>query len=153
MACQQLRVLGGQSQDSDATGHISPLLLGVRGCACCPHIASVTVTTARTGCTEGPWADPRLPSLPLTARPHLQDRKLLLTAQQMLQDSKTKIDIIRMQLRRAGQLESQAAPDDAQGEPLAPRHTSPRPTLQELSSRPRQGTLSEAGRWLWSLTV
>uniref|UniRef100_A0ABI8ASB4 protein kinase C n=1 Tax=Felis catus TaxID=9685 RepID=A0ABI8ASB4_FELCA len=44
-----------------------------------------------------------------------KDRKLLLTAQQMLQDSKTKIDIIRMQLRRAGQLESQAAPDDAQG--------------------------------------
>uniref|UniRef100_A0A8C0XPA5 Serine/threonine-protein kinase N1 n=1 Tax=Castor canadensis TaxID=51338 RepID=A0A8C0XPA5_CASCN len=46
-----------------------------------------------------------------------KDRKLLLTAQQMLQDSKTKIDIIRMQLRRAlqaGQLESHAAPDDAQ---------------------------------------
>lgn len=37
----------------------------------------------------------------------------------MLQDSKTKIDIIRMQLRRAlqaGQLESQAAPEEAQGE-------------------------------------
>jgi hypothetical protein len=51
-----------------------------------------------------------------------QDRKLLLTAQQMLQDSKTKIDIIRMQLRRAlqaGQLESHAAPDDAQGEFVA----------------------------------
>lgn len=50
-----------------------------------------------------------------------KDRKLLLTAQQMLQDSKTKIDIIRMQLRRAlqqaGQLESQGAPDDAQGSP------------------------------------
>ncbi|XP_049644469.1 serine/threonine-protein kinase N1 isoform X2 [Suncus etruscus] len=50
-----------------------------------------------------------------------KDRKLLLTAQQMLQDSKTKIDIIRMQLRRAlqqaGQLESQAAPEDAQGSP------------------------------------
>uniref|UniRef100_A0A3Q2IB27 Serine/threonine-protein kinase N1 n=1 Tax=Equus caballus TaxID=9796 RepID=A0A3Q2IB27_HORSE len=47
-----------------------------------------------------------------------KDRKLLLTAQQMLQDSKTKIDIIRMQLRRAlqaGQLESQVAPDEAQG--------------------------------------
>uniref|UniRef100_G3UF16 protein kinase C n=1 Tax=Loxodonta africana TaxID=9785 RepID=G3UF16_LOXAF len=46
------------------------------------------------------------------------DRKLLLTAQQMLQDSKTKIDIIRMQLRRAlqaGQLESHVAPDEAQG--------------------------------------
>ncbi|XP_068837323.1 serine/threonine-protein kinase N1 isoform X1 [Capricornis sumatraensis] len=49
-----------------------------------------------------------------------KDRKLLLTAQQMLQDSKTKIDIIRMQLRRAlqaCQLESQAAPDEAQGSP------------------------------------
>ncbi|GAB1293367.1 Serine/threonine-protein kinase N1 [Apodemus speciosus] len=52
-----------------------------------------------------------------------KDRKLLLTAQQMLQDSKTKINIIRMQLRRAlqalqaGQLESQAAPDEAQGDP------------------------------------
>ncbi|XP_054982529.1 serine/threonine-protein kinase N1 isoform X4 [Sorex araneus] len=50
-----------------------------------------------------------------------KDRKLLLTAQQMLQDSKTKIDIIRMQLRRAlqqaGQLESQAAPEDTQGSP------------------------------------
>ncbi|XP_060038279.1 serine/threonine-protein kinase N1 isoform X2 [Erinaceus europaeus] len=49
-----------------------------------------------------------------------KDRKLLLTAQQMLQDSKTKIDIIRMQLRRAlqaGQLESQAAADEAHGSP------------------------------------
>ncbi|XP_007469109.1 PREDICTED: serine/threonine-protein kinase N1 isoform X2 [Lipotes vexillifer] len=49
-----------------------------------------------------------------------KDRKLLLTAQQMLQDSKTKIDIIRMQLRRAlqaCQLESQAAADEAQGSP------------------------------------
>ncbi|XP_077834054.1 serine/threonine-protein kinase N1 isoform X3 [Macaca mulatta] len=49
-----------------------------------------------------------------------KDRKLLLTAQQMLQDSKTKIDIIRMQLRRAlqaGQLENQAAPDETQGSP------------------------------------
>uniref|UniRef100_A0A8C4MDK9 non-specific serine/threonine protein kinase n=1 Tax=Equus asinus asinus TaxID=83772 RepID=A0A8C4MDK9_EQUAS len=53
-----------------------------------------------------------------TPQPRPVDRKLLLTAQQMLQDSKTKIDIIRMQLRRAlqaGQLESQAAPDEAQG--------------------------------------
>ncbi|XP_032691798.1 serine/threonine-protein kinase N1 isoform X1 [Lontra canadensis] len=49
-----------------------------------------------------------------------KDRKLLLTAQQMLQDSKTKIDIIRMQLHRAlqaGQLESQVASDEAQGSP------------------------------------
>ncbi|XP_058146278.1 serine/threonine-protein kinase N1 isoform X2 [Dasypus novemcinctus] len=50
----------------------------------------------------------------------VKDRKLLLTAQQMLQDSKTKINIIRMQLRRAlqaGQLESQAPPDDTPGAP------------------------------------
>ncbi|XP_037674218.1 serine/threonine-protein kinase N1 isoform X3 [Choloepus didactylus] len=49
-----------------------------------------------------------------------KDRKLLLTAQQMLQDSKTKIDIIRMQLRRAlqaGQLESQAPADETPGAP------------------------------------
>uniref|UniRef100_A0A8C5K0T2 protein kinase C n=1 Tax=Jaculus jaculus TaxID=51337 RepID=A0A8C5K0T2_JACJA len=48
-----------------------------------------------------------------------KDRKLLLTAQQMLQDSKTKIDIIRMQLRRAlqaGQLENQAAPEEGPGD-------------------------------------
>lgn len=61
------------------------------------------------------------PSLLITLHVSLQDRKLLLTAQQMLQDSKTKIDIIRMQLRRAlqalqaGQLESQAATDEVPG--------------------------------------
>lgn len=69
-----------------------------------------------------------------------KDRKLLLTAQQMLQDSKTKIDIIRMQLHRAlqaGQLESQAALDEAQGEPLT---LSP-PVLHSAlkSSAPRSG--------------
>lgn len=63
-----------------------------------------------------------VPSLGVTLHVSLQDRKLLLTAQQMLQDSKTKINIIRMQLRRAlqalqaGELESQAATDEAQGE-------------------------------------
>ncbi|XP_051691792.1 serine/threonine-protein kinase N1 isoform X3 [Oryctolagus cuniculus] len=49
-----------------------------------------------------------------------KDRKLLLTAQQVLQDSKTKIDIIRMQLHRAlqaDQLGSQAAADEAHGGP------------------------------------
>lgn len=57
----------------------------------------------------------------------------------MLQDSKTKIDIIRMQIRRAlqaGQLESQAALDEAQGEafPWAlPAHPqSPRVDLHPL---------------------
>ncbi|XP_036597058.1 serine/threonine-protein kinase N1 isoform X3 [Trichosurus vulpecula] len=48
-----------------------------------------------------------------------KDRKLLLTAQQMLQDSKTKIDIIRMQIRRAlqaGQLENQGS-EESQGGP------------------------------------
>ncbi|MED6237448.1 hypothetical protein ATANTOWER_025127 [Ataeniobius toweri] len=33
----------------------------------------------------------------------MQDKKMLQTAQQMLQDSKTKIDIIRMQIRKAVQ--------------------------------------------------
>jgi len=32
-----------------------------------------------------------------------QDKKMLQTAQQMLQDSKTKIDIIRMQIRKTVQ--------------------------------------------------
>lgn len=64
----------------------------------------------------------------------------------MLQDSKTKIDIIRMQLRRAlqaGQLESQAAPDEAQGEPRAPRQAAPR--RAERSPQPRKQTLPEQG--------
>ncbi|KAK2087522.1 Serine/threonine-protein kinase N1 [Saguinus oedipus] len=58
-----------------------------------------------------------------------KDRKLLLTAQQMLQDSKTKIDIIRMQLRRAlqaGQLESQVTPDETQGHPVTMLVATPR---------------------------
>lgn len=38
----------------------------------------------------------------------LQDKKLLQTAQQMLQDSKTKIDIIRMQIRKAMQATEQS---------------------------------------------
>lgn len=37
-----------------------------------------------------------------------QDKKLLQTAQQMLQDSKTKIDIIRMQIRKAKQATEQS---------------------------------------------
>lgn len=39
---------------------------------------------------------------------------MLQTAQQMLQDSKTKIDIIRMQIRKAMQANEQS--DDTQGE-------------------------------------
>lgn len=42
---------------------------------------------------------------------------MLQTAQQMLQDSKTKIDIIRMQIRKAMQATEQS--DDTQGECLA----------------------------------
>lgn len=42
---------------------------------------------------------------------------MLQTAQQMLQDSKTKIDIIRMQIRKAMQANEQS--DDTQGEWLA----------------------------------
>uniref|UniRef100_A0A3P8RPL0 protein kinase C n=1 Tax=Amphiprion percula TaxID=161767 RepID=A0A3P8RPL0_AMPPE len=43
----------------------------------------------------------------------LQDKKMLQTAQQMLQDSKTKIDIIRMQIRKAVQATEHN--DDTQG--------------------------------------
>ena len=49
--------------------------------------------------------------------PHVssnQDKKMLQTAQQMLQDSKTKIDIIRMQIRKAVQATEHS--DDPQGE-------------------------------------
>lgn len=45
--------------------------------------------------------------------PLLKDKKMLQTAQQMLQDSKTKIDIIRMQIRKAMQANEQS--DDTQG--------------------------------------
>lgn len=50
--------------------------------------------------------------------PLLKDKKMLQTAQQMLQDSKTKIDIIRMQIRKAMQANEQS--DDTQGKWLAP---------------------------------
>lgn len=46
-----------------------------------------------------------------------KDKKMLQTAQQMLQDSKTKIDIIRMQIRKAMQANEHS--DDTQGEWLA----------------------------------
>lgn len=42
-----------------------------------------------------------------------QDKKMLQTAQQMLQDSKTKIDIIRMQIRKA--VQAYEHNDDTQG--------------------------------------
>uniref|UniRef100_A0A8C1T6S9 protein kinase C n=1 Tax=Cyprinus carpio TaxID=7962 RepID=A0A8C1T6S9_CYPCA len=45
----------------------------------------------------------------------LTDKKMLQTAQQMLQDSKTKIDIIRMQIRKA--VQAYEHDDDAQGKP------------------------------------
>lgn len=47
--------------------------------------------------------------LPLSS----QDKKMLQTAQQIQQDSKTKIDIIRMQIRKAVQATEQN--DDTQG--------------------------------------
>lgn len=50
--------------------------------------------------------------------PLLKDKKMLQTAQQMLQDSKTKIDIIRMQIRKAMQANEQS--DDTQGKWSAP---------------------------------
>uniref|UniRef100_A0A673CR20 protein kinase C n=1 Tax=Sphaeramia orbicularis TaxID=375764 RepID=A0A673CR20_9TELE len=46
--------------------------------------------------------------IPIYANGATKDKKLLQTAQQMLQDSKTKIDIIRMQIRKAMQATEQS---------------------------------------------
>lgn len=49
---------------------------------------------------------------------HSQDRKLLATAQQMLQDSKTKIEFIRMQILKASQAsELSFESNEVMGEP------------------------------------
>uniref|UniRef100_A0A3Q3FQE9 protein kinase C n=1 Tax=Kryptolebias marmoratus TaxID=37003 RepID=A0A3Q3FQE9_KRYMA len=53
--------------------------------------------------------------IPIYSSGGTKDKKLLQTAQQMLQDSKTKIDIIRMQIRKAMQADEQ--PDDSQSNP------------------------------------
>ncbi|XP_059902187.1 serine/threonine-protein kinase N1 isoform X1 [Gadus macrocephalus] len=51
--------------------------------------------------------------IPIYANGSTKDKKMLQTAQQMLQDSKTKIDIIRMQIRKAVQATEHS--DDPQG--------------------------------------
>ncbi|XP_051994515.1 serine/threonine-protein kinase N1b isoform X2 [Xyrauchen texanus] len=51
--------------------------------------------------------------IPIYANGVTKDKKLLQSAQQMLQDSKTKIDIIRMQIRKAMQATEQT--DESQG--------------------------------------
>ncbi|XP_010887544.1 serine/threonine-protein kinase N1 isoform X3 [Esox lucius] len=51
--------------------------------------------------------------IPIYANGSTKDKKMLQTAQQMLQDSKTKIDIIRMQIRKAVQATEHT--DDKQG--------------------------------------
>uniref|UniRef100_A0A1A7X0N0 protein kinase C n=1 Tax=Iconisemion striatum TaxID=60296 RepID=A0A1A7X0N0_9TELE len=53
--------------------------------------------------------------IPIYTSGGTKDKKLLQTAQQMLQDSKTKIDIIRMQIRKAMQATEQS--DDTQSKP------------------------------------
>ncbi|XP_030591354.1 serine/threonine-protein kinase N1b isoform X2 [Archocentrus centrarchus] len=53
--------------------------------------------------------------IPIYASGGTKDKKLLQTAQQMLQDSKTKIDIIRMQIRKAMQATEQS--EDNQSKP------------------------------------
>uniref|UniRef100_A0A8C2HYA2 protein kinase C n=1 Tax=Cyprinus carpio TaxID=7962 RepID=A0A8C2HYA2_CYPCA len=53
--------------------------------------------------------------IPIYANGSTKDKKMLQTAQQMLQDSKTKIDIIRMQIRKA--VQAYEHDDDAQGKP------------------------------------
>uniref|UniRef100_A0A3Q3F355 protein kinase C n=1 Tax=Labrus bergylta TaxID=56723 RepID=A0A3Q3F355_9LABR len=52
--------------------------------------------------------------IPIYSNGSTKDKKMLQTAQQMLQDSKTKIDIIRMQIRKAVQATEHN--DDTQGE-------------------------------------
>ncbi|KAF4118451.1 hypothetical protein G5714_000502 [Onychostoma macrolepis] len=53
--------------------------------------------------------------IPIYANGSTKDKKMLQTAQQMLQDSKTKIDIIRMQIRKA--VQAYEHNDDIQGKP------------------------------------
>ncbi|XDV12212.1 hypothetical protein PO909_000925, partial [Leuciscus waleckii] len=53
--------------------------------------------------------------IPIYANGVTKDKKMLQSAQQMLQDSKTKIDIIRMQIRKGMQATEQT--DDTQGKP------------------------------------
>uniref|UniRef100_A0A671NUA1 Serine/threonine-protein kinase N1-like n=1 Tax=Sinocyclocheilus anshuiensis TaxID=1608454 RepID=A0A671NUA1_9TELE len=53
--------------------------------------------------------------IPIYANGSTKDKKMLQTAQQMLQDSKTKIDIIRMQIRKA--VQAYEHNDDTQGKP------------------------------------
>ncbi|XP_054606742.2 serine/threonine-protein kinase N1b isoform X2 [Nothobranchius furzeri] len=53
--------------------------------------------------------------IPIYSSGGAKDKKLLQTAQQMLQDSRTKIDIIRMQIRKAMQATEQS--DDSQSKP------------------------------------
>uniref|UniRef100_A0A672MLN5 protein kinase C n=1 Tax=Sinocyclocheilus grahami TaxID=75366 RepID=A0A672MLN5_SINGR len=53
--------------------------------------------------------------IPIYANGSAKDKKMLQTAQQMLQDSKTKIDIIRMQIRKA--VQAYEHNDDIQGKP------------------------------------
>uniref|UniRef100_A0A673KFA3 protein kinase C n=1 Tax=Sinocyclocheilus rhinocerous TaxID=307959 RepID=A0A673KFA3_9TELE len=53
--------------------------------------------------------------IPIYANGSAKDKKMLQTAQQMLQDSKTKIDIIRMQIRKA--VQAYEHKDDIQGKP------------------------------------
>ncbi|KAM6956931.1 serine/threonine-protein kinase N2-like isoform 2-T2 [Aplochiton taeniatus] len=53
--------------------------------------------------------------IPIYANGTAKDKKLLQTAQQMLQNSKTKIDIIRMQIRKSVQATEQT--EDNQGKP------------------------------------
>ncbi|KAM6972323.1 serine/threonine-protein kinase N1 isoform 2-T2 [Aplochiton taeniatus] len=51
--------------------------------------------------------------IPIYANGSTKDKKMMQTAQQMLQDSKTKIDIIRMQIRKA--IQATEHTDDTQG--------------------------------------
>ncbi|KAM8844296.1 serine/threonine-protein kinase N2-like isoform 4-T4 [Spinachia spinachia] len=57
--------------------------------------------------------------IPIYANGGTKDKKLLQTAQQMLQDSKTKIDIIRMQIRKAMQATEQSEDSQTKHRPAS----------------------------------
>ncbi|KPP62581.1 serine/threonine-protein kinase N1-like, partial [Scleropages formosus] len=67
--------------------------------------------------------------IPIYANGATKDKKLLQAAQQMLQDSKTKIDIIRMQIRKAAQAEDVQDGSTASVDAPGPPRSTGRPDL------------------------
>ena len=81
--------------------------------------------------------------------PHVssnQDKKMLQTAQQMLQDSKTKIDIIRMQIRKSMQASEQSEENHGNDIVTSPQG-SPTPPLQTPMTSPQGSFLISFQRY------